>query len=163
MKSILIPTDFSDNALNALKYALELFKYERAEFYFLHAYEDDIYNDERLLNQDVFEEVVESVRTRSQDYLKSFLEVANTLSPNPKYTYHTISAYNSLIDEADKIATDKNIDLIVMGTKGKTNDSAITFGSHTLQVLKYVQCPVLVIPNTTTINNLNTLFFLLIL
>lgn len=146
MKSVLIPTDFSDNALNALKYALELFKYESAEFYFLHAYEDEIYNDEQLLNQVTFEEVVDSVRTNSQNCLKSFLAVANTLSTNPKYTYHTISAYNSLIDEADQIVTDKNTDLIVMGTRGKTNDRNITFGSHTLQVLKYVQCPVLVIP-----------------
>lgn len=146
MKNVLIPTDFSDNAMNALKYALELFKYERAEFYFLHAYEDEIYSDDSLLNKGAFEEVVDRVKEYSQDYLKSFLEAAKTIAPNPKYTYHTISAYNSLIDEADKIVTAKNIDLIVMGTRGKSNDKKITFGSHTLQVLKYVQCPVLAIP-----------------
>ena len=33
-----------------------------------------------------------------------------------------------------------------MGTKGETDDRKLTFGSHTLQVLKYVQCPVLSIP-----------------
>ncbi|WP_044397500.1 universal stress protein [Lacinutrix sp. Hel_I_90] len=146
MKNILIPTDFSDNAMNALKYALELFKYERAEFYFLHAYEDEIYSDASLLNSGSFEDVVNRVKERSQDYLKSFLEAAKTIAPNPKYTYHTVCAYNSLIDEADKIVTAKNIDLIIMGTRGKSNAKEITFGSHTLQVLKYVQCPVLAIP-----------------
>ena len=33
-----------------------------------------------------------------------------------------------------------------MGTKGASNNSKLTFGSNTLQVLKYVQCPVLAIP-----------------
>jgi len=51
-----------------------------------------------------------------------------------------------LIDEADKIVGKEEIDIIVMGTLGRTNDRKLTFGSHTLQVLKYVQCPVLAIP-----------------
>ena len=44
-----------------------------------------------------------------------------------------------LVDERD-------IDLVAMGTKGKTDSKNLTFGSHTLQVLKYIKCPVLVIP-----------------
>src|SRR5690606_37437348 len=47
---------------------------------------------------------------------------------------------------ADEIVDKENIDIIVMGTLGETNDKKSTFGSHTLQVLKYVQCPVLAIP-----------------
>ena len=74
------------------------------------------------------------------------LTTINNISPNPKHTYHLISANNLLVDEADSIVEKHNIDIIVMGTKGKTNDKKITFGSHTLQVLRYVQCPVLAIP-----------------
>ena len=33
-----------------------------------------------------------------------------------------------------------------MGTQGKTADKKITFGSHTVQVFKYVSCPVLAVP-----------------
>ena len=33
-----------------------------------------------------------------------------------------------------------------MVTHGETNDRRLVFGSDTLQVLKYVLCPVLVIP-----------------
>ena len=36
MKNILILTDFSDNALNALKYAQQLFTTTRCNFYLLH-------------------------------------------------------------------------------------------------------------------------------
>ncbi|WP_281846747.1 universal stress protein [Olleya namhaensis] len=146
MVQVLIPTDFSDNAMNALKYALELYKHERVEFYFLNAYQDDVYANDKLINRANFEDILESVRTNSQTLLESFLKAAKNLAPNPRYTYHTISAYNSLIEEADIIVNAKNIDLIIMGTRGKTNDKTISFGSNTLQVLKYVQCPVLVIP-----------------
>lgn len=146
MRRILIPTDFSDNAMNALKYALECFKYEICEFYFMHAYEDEIYSDVELLRNSTFETVLNSVRDRTEDYLQSFLQAAQSLAPNPRYTYHTIAAYNSLIDEADKLVNSENMDLVIMGTRGETNDPKLTFGSHTLQVLKYVQCPVLAIP-----------------
>lgn len=37
-----------------------------------------------------------------------------------------------------------------MGTKGKSDERHIVFGSKTFQVLKYVQCPVLAIPSNYT-------------
>jgi len=146
MRKILIPTDFSDNAMNAIKYALEFFKYEICEFYFLHAYQDDIYADKVLLNQKTLDEVTRIISERSQKQLNETLKKVKEISPNPRFHYNIISANSMLIDEADKIVEDENIDIIVMGTRGKTNDRNLTFGSHTLQVLKYVQCPVLAIP-----------------
>ena len=146
MRQILIPTDFSENAINAIKYALELFKYERSEFYFMHAYEDEVYNDKGLSTRDTFEDVLRVVSKNSQNNLEDLLKIVKEISPNPRHNYNIISAYNSLVDEADLIVDGKNIDVIVMGTRGETNDKKLTFGSHTLQVLKYVQCPVLSIP-----------------
>ncbi|WP_373282945.1 universal stress protein [Aquaticitalea lipolytica] len=35
MKNILLPTDFSDNSWNAIKYALQLFKDEKCTFHLL--------------------------------------------------------------------------------------------------------------------------------
>ena len=146
MRRILIPTDFSDNAMNAIQYALELFKYERSEFFIMHAYQDEIYADKALLTRDTLDEVTQIVSNKSQLKLENTLKQIKGISPNPKHTYTTISAKNMLLDETDRIVDDENIDIIVMGTRGKTNDRKLTFGSYTLQVLKYVQCPVLAIP-----------------
>ena len=44
MRKVLIPTDFSENAMNAIKYAMELFKYDRTDFYIMHAFGDEIYS-----------------------------------------------------------------------------------------------------------------------
>lgn len=146
MRKILVPTDFSDNAVNAIKYALELFKYEKSDFFIMHAYQDEIYADDSLLNQETLDKVTQIIGEKSQKQLESTLKKIKEISPNPRHTYNIISSNNLLIDEADKIVDDENIDIIVMGTRGETNDRKLTFGSHTLQVLKYVQCPVLAIP-----------------
>lgn len=146
MKAILIPTDFSENAMNAIKFALEFFKHHTAEFYFMHAYQNDVYDHINLISRDDFEKVLEEVKTESESNLKKLLTTVNQLAPNPRYTYHTISSYNTLVEEADLIVDAKNIDVIVMGTKGKSNKKSIVYGSNTLHVLKYVQCPVMAIP-----------------
>lgn len=146
MRKILIPTDFSENANNAIKFATELFKYEVCEFYIMHAYQDDIYADETLFTKTNLESIKSMMSKKSEEELETTLKYIDSISPNPRHTYHTISADNLLIDETDTIVDNQNIDIIIMGTRGKTNDKKITFGSHTLQVIKYVQCPVLAIP-----------------
>lgn len=147
MLSILLPTDFSENAMNAIRYALEFFKYQKVEFYFMHAYQNEFYDHEELVSREVFDSVLNQTKLQSEQQLESLLSTVKTIAPNPRYTYHTISAYNTLVEEANFIADKHNIDLIVMGTKGKSNQRHIVFGSHTFQVLKYVQCPVLAIPS----------------
>lgn len=149
MISILFPTDFSDNSMNAIRYALEFFKYENAKFYFMHVYQKDFYDHEDL-SREAYSDVMERVKAESEAKLEDLLKTVNEISPNPRFQYHSISAYNTLVEEASRTVNDKNIDLIVMGTKGKSDDRKIVFGSQTFQVLKYVQCPVLAIPSSYT-------------
>jgi nucleotide-binding universal stress UspA family protein len=150
MLSILLPTDFSENSLNGIKYALEFFKYQRTTFYFMHAYQNEFYDHEELSSREVFNDVLDNIRNESHNNLKDLIDTVKKIAPNPRFTYHTISAYNTLVEEANLIADGKNIDLIVMGTKGKSDERHIVFGSKTFQVLKYVQCPVLAIPSNYT-------------
>ena len=150
MISILLPTDFSENSMNAIRYALEYFKYQKTEFYFMHAYQNEVYNHDKLVSRAVFDDIMDGVSNQSHNNLEKLVKTVEKISPNPNFTYHTISAYNSLVEAANHIANSKNIDLIVMGTKGKSNDRHIMFGSQTFQVLKYVQCPVLAIPSKYT-------------
>ena len=150
MFSVLLPTDFSDNSMNAVKYALEFFKYHKTEFYFMHAYQNEFYDNEELISREVYDDVLDNISNASQKGLEDLLKEVKNLAPNPRYTYHIISSFNTLVEEANYLADKHNIDLIVMGTKGKSNERDIVFGSQTFQVLKYVQCPVLAIPSNYT-------------
>ncbi|MGY8914578.1 MAG: universal stress protein [Flavobacteriales bacterium] len=146
MKTILIPTDFSVNALNAISYATKFFKYQRCEIYLMHAYADEVYSKTGDLSTSDFRVFKENMEKKVDRVLEKLLVQVKELSPNPRHQYKTLSVFGSLIDSANDFVEEKNIDIVIMGTKGKTNDKKLTFGSHTLQVLKYVQCPVLAIP-----------------
>lgn len=147
MLSILLPTDFSENSMNAIRYALEFFKYQKTQFYFMHAYRNEFYDHDELVSREVFDEVLSKVKKESQNNLDNLLKKVNEIAPNPHFTYHSISAFNTLVEEANTLSDKHNMDLIVMGTKGKSNERHIVFGSQTFQVLKYVKCPVLAIPS----------------
>ncbi len=147
MRKVLIPTDFSENAMNAIKYAMELFKYQRSEFIIMHAFADEVYENNIEMSRALFEEFKEKIRKNSDEELQKVLDEMLEISPNPRHDYNFLSVFGSLVDEANDIVDKQNIDVLVMGTRGKTDDRDITFGSNTLQVIKYVKCPVLAIPS----------------
>ena len=75
MRKILVPTDFSENAMNALKFATELFKYDISEFYIMHAYQDDIYTEKAFMNREIIEEIREIISKKSQKQLDNILKI----------------------------------------------------------------------------------------
>jgi len=146
MRKVLVPTDFSENAFNALKYACQVFKYETSEFLIVHAYADEVYRQVPEMKRSYLDELKEATLRRSDRELKHILAKIKEYSPNPQHTFRTISVFGALIDEANDLVNQENMDIVVMGTRGATNDKKLTFGSNTLQLLKYVHCPVLAIP-----------------
>ncbi len=159
MRKILIPTDFSENAINAVRYAIELFKYERSDFFIMHAYADEIYDHNTVVSREIFDELKETVQKHSDTELSAVVKEIREISPNPRHTYHTLSVFGTLIDEANDLVDKENIDVLIMGTKGKTDDRNLTFGSNTLQVLKYVKSPVLAIPSGYTYDQPKKILF----
>ncbi|MCK8520946.1 universal stress protein [Aquimarina sp. D1M17] len=150
MRKILIPTDFSENAMNAIRYAVELFKYERSDFLIMHAYADEVYDHDTTVSRQALEELKVATLKNSDKELSKILDDIQQISPNPRHTYETLSVFGTLVDEANELVDRENIDIVVMGTQGKSNDRALTFGSNTLQVIKYVKCPVLAIPSESS-------------
>lgn len=146
MVKILIPTDFSENAKNALKYALELFKYERAQFYVVHSYKDEVYAHSEASAPERRDQIANDFHADAEEKLTEILAWIDGVSPNPRHEYFALALNDFLMDAVDSLVDEKNMDIVVMGTHGHTNNPKITFGSHTLQVIKYVQCPVLAIP-----------------
>lgn len=146
MRKVVVPTDFSKNAFNALKYACQLFKYTRADFFILHAYADEVYQQDRVVKRSSLDALKEVTYKNSEKQLSKIIKDIFEYSPNPRHKFNSISAFGTLTDEINDLINSENADIVVMGTRGESNDRTITFGSNTIQVLKYVQCPVLAIP-----------------
>ncbi len=146
MINVLIPTDFSPNAKHAIDYAVNLLKCERTHFYLLHAYSDELYASAVKEDEDSFEKLKEKIHKKTKLQLKDMIREVMDREGNPKHKFQSLSANDSLVDAVNDYVNQINTDLVIMGTQGKTADKNITFGSHTVQVFKYVKCPVLAIP-----------------
>ena len=148
MKKILLPTDFSDNAQNAINYALDLFKNESCKFYLLNTYTPIIYSYDYQMNAGGYlGEIADVVRDNSIKKLKEIEKNVKAKFKNSKHHFEIVSSFNLLTDEIKDKLEQYSIDLIIMGTKGATGAKEILFGTNTIHIIQKVKCPVLAVPD----------------
>lgn len=159
MQKILIPTDLSENALQAVHYATELFKHGPAQIFLMHAYADEVYELKNRRQDVVFDELKREVFIRTDSALELLKKEIFVHSPNPKHSVECLPEFGMLVDAVNDMVEKENMDVVVMGTKGQTSNSKLTFGSNTLQVIKYVKCPVLAIPENASLEHPRNILF----
>ncbi len=151
-KRILLPTDFSKNALNAARYALDLYADQKCDLHFLNVYQVDGYTLENdMMVPEPGERAFETAKRHSEEQFKKFLHLLRLRPENPKHTYHTISTLSYLFEAVINVIAKKDIDIIVMGTKGETGSRTAIFGTNTIHLMEDItMCPVLAIPDGVT-------------
>ena len=159
MMHILLPTDFSENAFNAARYSLELLKDETCVFYLLHTYTPPIYRVDYAFGSPGQLGLPDDHQYVAEAGLDKFRTALKETSGNPRHTFVTHSAFNTLADEIKKMVENENIDLIIMGTQGATGAKEIFFGSNTVHVLKNTIAPVLAVPAEYTFEPLKNILF----
>jgi len=147
---ILLPTDFSNNSWVAINYALQLFKNEACDFYLLNAFSVTSNLIENLMSTESGGEFYEEAKEESEENLSKVLDklIINE-NGDPKHNFKTISVFNNPIEAIKDIVEHKDIEMIIMGTKGKTDDKGTVFGSVAVYVMEKVRnCPVIVVPES---------------
>lgn len=147
MEKILLPTDFSSNAWNAIRYAIELYSEKACNFYLLNTYTPVIVHS-RFMAASVHEGLPEDNERRfSESGLKEVLEQIELECKYPGHHFETVSSFSLLTDKINDMVDSHQIDLIITGTKGASGISEIFLGSNTVRMIKAARhCPVLVIP-----------------
>jgi len=146
MKNILLLTDFSENAQNAIEYALEFFKGGKYQFFLLNVHKVSNYTTGDLMASSSNASVYDSIIKNPKAALTKMKDVFLKKYSNEKYSFETVCDYDSFLSAVNQIINLKNIDLVVMGTNGATGAKEVIFGSNTLNVIRNVDCPVLIIP-----------------
>ncbi len=160
IKKILLPTDFSNNAWNAIFTALKLFAEIRCEFYLLHAYEPEAMNMLGRKGQQRLGTIYDSLSQYSARELKDTLAYLNERHTNPNHSFETLSKSETLLEAIEETLAAKDIDLVVMGTQGASGAKDIFMGSNTVTVLKKVTaCTVLAVPAGYDFQRLKVLAF----
>ena len=134
--NILLPTDFSENSKNAVAYALEFFRDTPCTFHLLH------------VSPPHLETLNHGHLTMPDDIKKKFdniLTWVDRKKVNPNHHFSICYKVRYFIEAIREKVSEKNIDLILMGTKGASNQKEIILGKNTSDVVMKVKCPTLAI------------------
>lgn len=141
MKRILVPTDFSTCADNAINFAVQSAKLLPIEVIIIHSYEinSNMYVDYIGVNKAYNQTLVNDYTNKLADLKKSILETEGIKVTTRLYT-------DSIEDSILKATEENQIDLIVMGTLGASGLKEKLWGSKTAGIIGKTRVPVLAIP-----------------
>jgi len=141
MKSLLIPTDFSDTARNSARYAAGISRELGVERFVLYnAYSMPLATE---MSWAVLQ--TEELQKASEDNLEQFREFLTPWLPEHAVV-ETVSEFGFLTERINEVAHSYNIDLIVMGITGGNKMEEVLIGSNTIHVVENTDIPVLIVP-----------------
>lgn len=142
MKKILVPTDFSPQAENALKVAAQLAKKHKSEIYLLHMLELPLNLVDQANSGGSLPESLFFMKLAH----KRFKEVLDSKYLKGITVYETVLFQNTF-EGITEVATKNKVDIIIMGSHGASGFKEMFIGSNTEKVVRTSKIPVLVIKN----------------
>jgi nucleotide-binding universal stress UspA family protein len=145
-KKVLFCTDLSENADFAFGYAFGVAKRDEGLLYILHVKTDTA--DQSFIEGTVegsYPEMAESIREAAQIELDKDLQehYAKKIEGTP---FEIVTKSGRAYQEIIEFAEEKDVDLIVIGTHGRTGLKHTFFGSVAEMVLRHSAVPVFIIP-----------------
>ena len=160
MNRILILTDFSDNAWNAIFTGLKLFEDSETHFFILNCFEPKF---DSLLGDKSKERLAVIYESLSKNSANELAEIKNYLQQNhrnKKHHFEMVSLGEDVLSALEIFTKENPIDLVIMGTRGATRSKEIFMGSNTVKVIrKFKKRPVLAVPEDHDFKSLDKILF----
>ena len=159
MKKILVPTDFSKTADIAVDIASDIAKKANAELILLHVVEEASGTSFRITGEvDVssgWEDKLFTMKLieRSKKQMAKAFDDVKATGVKVRQELRVGTAFHGMRD----IIAEQKVDLVVMGTAGRSKMEEMIIGSNTEKVVRHAKCPVLTVhkkPATTDFKNI---------
>lgn len=156
MKTIILPTDFSEIAAQALRYAAAFAAHTNSKLVLVHAIPV-----ETLTSLEGSEVALPSDPRLEAHYLNKLEAFAKQLRQDNGYAcpMEAVCVHGSLPDTLNKVVRHKQADLVIMGTKGARKLTDTWLGTHAFNFLRQAECPVLVIPQQAAFQGIKRLAY----
>jgi nucleotide-binding universal stress UspA family protein len=142
-RTILVPTDFSDNALTATEFAFDLANRTDSTVILLHVLHLQVAQSD----MDAMV-LIERNNEKTVDAYNSLAAIVETLKVRfPKVKAKPQVRQGFLIETITSEVLENNADLVIMGTKGASGIKEYLVGSNTVKVIDHTAVPVFAIPN----------------
>ena len=148
LKKIIHPTDFSENALKALEFAIDISKKFNAELILLHVadFPGAVRSTHYSTTFPTFSEYEEADKKIILEQLKEYAAHYQDKTDAESKILFDVKFNSSTTDGIFEAINERNADLVVVGTKGKSILKELIVGSTTKSLVAKAVCPVLAIP-----------------
>ncbi len=142
MKKILVPCDFSAQAVDAFRFALDVSAQSKGEIHLVNVIEVPVVHDSLLMPIHTFEEsLFKELRDKTE---KQFVKLREKYAKEIKKIKTSVlfgPPSSMILDYVEE----KDIDIVIMGTKGASGVKEVFIGSNAEKIVRKVACPVLTI------------------
>lgn len=135
---ILVATDASEYSCSALSLAVELAKENNSQIILMHVINPQPYQVPTIAGH-FFQELIDDISKRVMETTLKGIDVGKVPITQK------VSIGNAAHEILKEIDQNDDIDLVVMGTRGKGGLQAAFLGSVTQKVVSGAKCPVLVV------------------
>lgn len=145
MKKILVPTDFSKTSITAMEVATEIAKKAGAEITLLHVVEEATPDSYHITGEWQTDEDW-SDRLFTLKLLEKAKAQLEKLVLDPRFSDVKVNGelrLGNAFHGMRTIITEHKVDLVVMGTQGKSKLEEMIIGTNTERVVRHSKCPVL--------------------
>lgn len=143
-KKILVPTDFSEYSDKALEKALDIAKENSSEILFLHVIHEEFQTC--VVDYCFTPNEIETIKSRMFEAAKENMQKELDKFPLSKEVKISREVRNGVpYEEILKFQEEKEVDLIVIASHGRSAIKTYLMGSVTSRVLKRAKCEVLLV------------------
>jgi nucleotide-binding universal stress UspA family protein len=153
MKPIIVPTDFSPIADNALQYALDLAKQYQLDIQLLHVVQFSTPDVANIVYADSLQELVKEA-TKKMEEKKATLQEAN-----PTVLIEAKVEAGILLDSLEDLCNEINPILVMMGITGSGTGMDKLIGSNAIAAMHHLHTPIMIIPKESTFSPLQKICF----
>lgn len=143
MKTIIIPTDFSDNASLAVNLALRINQEAPCRFVFVNVSQPEI--PVNLTGQQ-HSEAIDNFIVVKKDELQKYIEKLGVKSSPKREIFYVVRVSPLVSESVAEIAKQYNADFIIMGTTGASGLKKVFFGSNASNTIQNSEIPVIAVP-----------------
>ena len=141
IKKIICATDFSEGSFSSLPYAVDFAKRYGAKLYLIHVIYDVVKTSGWYVPHVSLDEMYKDMKKDALGQLEKYFVDEMRGFKDVEHVVLTGIPYQ----EISRFAEEEKVDLIVIGTHGKTGLDRMLFGSTAEQVVRHAPCPVITV------------------
>ncbi|MBL4709830.1 MAG: universal stress protein [Flavobacteriales bacterium] len=153
MKTIIIPTDFSKNALKAFDFASDFFTGSDYQYLICTTYTIPSGGTSSLFS------LLEQLRLQAEEEMNQFMELIKKDYPLIYQSSKSFVLQGWFTGQVNALAQEEMADFVIMGTKGASGMKEVLLGSHAADLINDLSIPVFAIPFEYEKSKLKSILF----